>query len=185
MTIPRPTPTQHEVFFEDQEIIVSKTDPQGRITYANDVFQRIAGYTEAELIGQPHNIIRHPDMPAAVFQLLWGTVQDGREIFAYVKNMTRTGDQYWVFAHVTPSYDEIGDHVGYHSNRRVPGRDAIEQIAPLYQTLRSIELKAANPRDGQQAAFEQLVKLLTEQQTDYSRFVFHLSEETQLSHALS
>ena len=184
MTIPQPSPTQREVFFEDHEIIVSKTDPKGRITYANDVFQRVAGYTEAELIGQPHNLIRHPDMPAAVFKLLWDTVMDGREIFAYVKNMTRKGDHYWVFAHVTPSYDENGKHVGYHSNRRVPGRDAIEQVTPLYQTLRSIELKADNPKDGTQAASDQLVTLLSEQQTVYSRFVFQLSEETRLSHAL-
>lgn len=184
MTVPQPNPTQREVFFEDHEIIVSKTDPKGRITYANDVFQRIAGYTEAELLGQPHNLIRHPDMPAAVFKLLWDTVMDGREIFAYVKNMTKHGDHYWVFAHVTPSYDESGNHVGYHSNRRVPGRDAIEKVIPLYQTLRAVELQAANPRDGMQAAFDQLANLLSEQQTDYSRFVFQLSEETQLSHAL-
>ena len=184
MTISRPNPTQREVFFEDQEIIVSKTDPQGRIAYANDVLQRIAGFTEAELIGQPHNIIRHPDMPSAVFKLLWDTVMDGREIFAYVKNMARSGDHYWVFAHVTPSYNQDGDHVGYHSNRRVPGRDAIDKVIPLYESLRETERRADNPRVGMQDAFDQLRTLLTGQQTDYSRFVFQLSEETQLSHAL-
>jgi len=184
MSAKKVIPTQNEMFFEDHEIIVSKTDPRGIITYANDVFQRVAGYTEEELLGQPHNLIRHPDMPACVFKLLWDTIKSGKEIFAYVKNMARNGDHYWVFAHVTPSYDANGSIVGYHSNRRVPSRDALDKIQPVYAQLRDIELQAANPRDGMNQAFEQVVKLLEDSETDYSNFVFNLSEETQLCHAL-
>ena len=111
-----PSPTRKEVFFPDSEIIVSKTDLKGRITYANQTFCHVAGYDEAELLGQQHSIVRHPDMPRAVFKLLWDTLGEGKEIFAYVKNMTKHGDYYWVFAHVTPSYDGAGKLVGYHSS---------------------------------------------------------------------
>ena len=94
-----------ERFFDKDEIIVSKTDLKGRMTYCNDVFLRIAGYTEQELLGQPHSIIRHPDMPRCVFKLLWDTIGAGKEIFAYVINRAKNGDHYWVLAHVTPSRD--------------------------------------------------------------------------------
>ena len=90
--------------FGEDEIIVSKTDLTGRITYANDVFLRISGYAEAEVLGQPHSIIRHPGTPRAVFSLLWRTIESGREIFAYVVNRAKNGDHYWVLAHVTPTF---------------------------------------------------------------------------------
>lgn len=127
------TPTSTEVSFHEPDLIVSKTDLKGRLTYVNEVFCKIAGYTEAELLGQPHSIIRHPDMPRAVFKLLWDTVLAGREIFAYVKNMAKNGDYYWVLAHVTPSYDEQHQIIGFHSNRRVPDRAIVANtIVPLY-----------------------------------------------------
>src|SRR5208337_1146296 len=112
----RVTPTTTERFFNTDDIIVSKTDLTGRITYANKVFCDICGYSEAELVGAQHSIIRHPDMPRAVFKLLWDTIQEGREIFAYVKNMAKNGDYYWVFAHATPSYDAAGRIIGFHSS---------------------------------------------------------------------
>ena len=87
--------TGHEVFFDDDEIIVSKTDLTGKITYANDMFLRIAGYKEVEVLGQPHSLIRHPDMPRSIFKLLWDTISAGGEIFAYVMNRCKNGDHYW------------------------------------------------------------------------------------------
>jgi PAS domain S-box-containing protein len=96
------------------------------ITYANETFLKIAGYTEDEILGQPHNIIRHPDMPRCVFKLLWDTLEMKHEIFAYVKNMAKNGDFYWVFAHVTPTFNEHGTVIGYHSNRRVPERNQVD-----------------------------------------------------------
>ena len=79
------------------DIVVSKTDIKGRITYANQVFLDIAGYVEKEVIGRPHNIVRHPEMPRAVFKLLWDTISQGNEIFAYVVNRAKNGDHYWVW----------------------------------------------------------------------------------------
>lgn len=132
--------TGREVSFHEDEIIVSKTNLKGHITYANKLFLDIAGYTEEEVLNKPHNIIRHPDMPRVIFKLLWDTVKDGREVFAYVVNRCKNGDHYWVYAHVTPSRDMNGEIVGYHSNRRVPQKEILTQfIIPLYQQLKQAE----------------------------------------------
>lgn len=141
-------PTGRESFLDTEEIIVSKTDLKGRITYANDVFLRVAHMTEAEAIGAPHNVIRHPEMPRCVFQLLWDRIQGGSEIFAYVLNMAKNGDHYWVFAHVTPSRDGTGAIVGYHSNRRKPDPHQIAAIAPLYGKLHAIETADPDRKSG-------------------------------------
>jgi len=180
MTITRPTPTGREISFADDEIIVSKTDSRGVITYANEVFLRVAGYTEAEILGQPHNVIRHPAMPRAVFRLLWSTLQEGREIFAYVINLTKAGDGYWVFAHVTPSYDARHQVTGYHSNRRVPYPDALPKVKSLYATLLAEERKHANPRAAADAGFALLSQQLAGLGLDYDQFVFGLSNRTTL-----
>ncbi len=163
-----------ERFFDADEVIVSKTDLQGRITYANRVFQRVAGYTEEELMGAPHSIVRHPDMPRCVFKLLWDTLAAKQEIFAYVVNKAKNGDHYWVFAHVTPSYDVNGQLIGYHSSRRVPDRAAIDKVVPLYRTLRDIENKNADRKQGMNDAFAAVVALLTEKGIGYDEFVFSL-----------
>ena len=126
--------------FDADEIIVTKTDLAGKMTYCNRTFLKLAGYEERECLGVQHNLIRHPEMPRSVFKLLWDTLQAGEEIFAYVNNRSKNGDHYWVFAHVTPSYGTEGQVIGYHSNRRVPNRAVIdEHIAPLYAKLLDIE----------------------------------------------
>ncbi|MCC7010700.1 MAG: PAS domain S-box protein [Acidobacteria bacterium] len=176
----RPTPTGREVRFGENELIVSKTDLKGRITYANDVFERVSGYTAEELIGAPHNLIRHPAMPRCVFHLLWDTIAKGEEIFAYVLNLARSGDEYWVFAHVTPSFDPRGVHVGYHSNRRVPHGDAIAKIKPIYAALCAEERKHADRKDAIRASTALLVQQLGAAGLDYSQFVFSLSRHTTL-----
>ena len=171
----RIAPTRTERQFGEEEIIVSKTDLKGRIVYANDVFCRIGMYAEHELLGQPHSIVRHPDMPRCVFQLLWETIAEGREIFAYVKNMAKNGDYYWVFAHVTPSYDTQGKIDGYHSNRRRPDRAVLAKIEPLYARLLAEEARHADRKQGQAAGFALLQTLLAEQGMPYEEFVFKLA----------
>ena len=173
-------PTGRVVSFGEDEIIVSKTDLRGRITYANDVFQRVSGYSEAELLRAPHSIVRHPAMPRCVFKLLWDSISAEREIFAYVLNLAKNGDAYWVFAHVTPSYDLQGRHVGYHSNRRVPHPDALAAVEPLYAMLLEEERRAANREAGMRSAVRCLQRLLSEKGCDYDEFVFALSTFTSL-----
>ena len=129
-----------ELFLEDEEIIVSKTDTKGKITYVNRTFMRISGFNEGDLIGSPHNVVRHPDMPRGVFRLMWNTLQKGEEFFGYVKNRCKDGNFYWVFANVTPVYSPANQQlVGYFSVRRRPERKAIEVVTPLYQSMRDIE----------------------------------------------
>jgi PAS domain S-box-containing protein len=166
------TPINEEIIFSKDEIIVSKTDMKGRVTYANDVFCRVAEMTTREVIGQPHSIIRHPDMPRAVFKLLWDTIEAGAEIFAYVKNMSKSGKYYWVFAHITPSLGDHGQTIGYHSNRRSPGRKEIDIISGIYQALIAEENKHANSKTGMEASFALLVNMLKEQGKTYSEFVW-------------
>lgn len=168
-------PTGAERTFDASEIIVSKTDLTGRITYANREFMRIAGYSEQELLGAPHSLIRHPDMPRAVFKLLWDTLAARQEVFAYVKNMARNGDHYWVFAHVTPSVAADGTVIGYHSSRRVADRQVVEQvIAPLYRNLLAEENRHQNRKDGLGASWQMLADLLKDRGIGYDEFVFSL-----------
>lgn len=170
------TPTNEEVTFAEDEIIVSKTDEKGRLMYANDVFCRVAEMDTSEVIGEPHSIIRHPDMPRAVFKLLWDTIQSGKEIFAYVKNMSKTGKYYWVLAHVTPSLDNNNNVVGYHSNRRVPKKSALAIIEPLYKQLLAEEGKHSNAKVGMESSFNMLVGILEEKGITYDEFIWEVGK---------
>jgi PAS domain S-box-containing protein len=177
MRILKVRPTGVERFFGEDDIIVSKTDPRGIITYANDVFQRVSGYSEAELLGQPHNLIRHPEMPMCVFRVLWQTIAAGKEIFAYVVNQAKNGDHYWVFAHVTPTFDRSGRIVGYHSNRRPPSPSAVANIKPIYAALLAEERKHANSEQAIEAGLHLLARTLEEKGLGYEEFVFSLEQE--------
>lgn len=171
---PRVIPSGRERHFGEDEIIVSKTDLQGRITYANEVFLRVSGYAEDALLGAPHSLIRHPDMPRAVFKLLWDRLAGGHEVFAYVNNLAADGDNYWVHAHVTPSRDGTGRIVGYHSNRRVPDRRAVEAVAGVYQLLRDAERRHTDRREGLVASTALLEGTLAQLGKTYDEWVWSL-----------
>lgn len=160
--------------FRENDIIVSKTDTRGIMTYVNDVFLDVSGYRESEMIGRPHSIIRHPDMPRCVFKVLWDTISQGKEIFAYVLNRAKNGDHYWVFAHVTPNID-MEDHkiTGYHSSRRVPRKSAVEKIIPIYKALCEEERKYSGSKQIE-ASLQLLTDVLAKEGIDYGEFVFSL-----------
>ncbi len=164
-----------ERFFDEGEIIVSKTDKRGVITYANEVFLRVAGYSEEEILGKPHSIIRHPDMPRCVFKLLWDTLEAGDEIFAFVINKAKCGDHYWVLAHVTPTFGAQGQVIGYHSSRRVPERAAVDAVSGIYAELREVEASVADKRQGMNLATAALLEKLSGLEISYSQFVFSLT----------
>lgn len=168
------TPTGVERRLGTDELIVSKTDPAGRIRYTNRTFAAISGFSEDELLGAPHSIVRHPEMPRAVFKLLWDTVGAGQELFAYVVNLCRNGDHYWVLAHVTPSFDAAGSIVGYHSNRRAPSPQAVATVRALYARLLEIERRAADRAVGLRESTEALQDFPREKGTTYERFIFSL-----------
>ena len=158
-----------ELTFEDDEFIVSKTDLSGKITYGNDLFIRISGYSERELLNKPHNILRHDDMPKIIFKLLWERIKEGKEIFAYVQNRTKSNDYYWVFAHVTPSFDGSGNIIGYHSVRRKPTTEALDTIKAFY-----IQLLNAERHGGINSSKILLDKTLSSSGKDYDQFIISL-----------
>lgn len=168
--------TGTEVLFNENKTIVSKTDLKGRITYANDVFQQVAGFSELELLGQPHSIIRHPDMPRCVFKLLWDTLASGNEIFAYVINRCKNGDHYWVYANVTVSRASDGSVISYHSSRTVPNRAVLNSaIIPLYKALLAEEKRHSNAKQGMNASFQMVLDLLAKENLGYDEFLFSLA----------
>jgi len=153
----------------DNDFIVSKTDTSGKITYCNRIFMEMAGYQEDELLGVNHNIIRHPDMPRGAFKLVWDTIQEGKEIFAFVKNLRKDGGFYWVFTHITADYDHNKNIVGYTSVRRAPNKSAIAAIVPLYEKMIQVEKSA-----GIDASIQILLDFLNANNVEYSPLILSL-----------
>ena len=137
-----------ETQFEVHELFFSTTNSKGVILHGNDVFVRISGYSEDELIGAPHSVVRHPDMPRCVFQLLWETIQAGHSIAAYVKNLAKDGSYYWVLALVIPIDD------GYLSIRLKPTSALFPVVQSLYEKLLGIEAAIATEPKRRPAAME-------------------------------
>ncbi len=167
------TPTTQERVMRENDFIVSKTNPKGIITYGNPIFIEFSGYSEEELLGSQHNIIRHPDMPRAAFKLAWDTIQSGKEFFAYVKNMSKDGGFYWVFTHIAPDFARDGSIVGYTSVRRCPKRSAIEKIEPVYRQMLQAE-QAAGTRDAIAAGTAVLLDVLKQTGMAYEELAFAL-----------
>lgn len=164
----------NEVLFGEEKIIVSKTDPKGRLTYVNRIFVEVSGFRRRELLGHPHSIIRHPDMPGGVFKLLWDTIVAGNEIFAYVKNVTKDGGYYWVLAHVTPTFDASRRIVGFHSSRRCPDRTAIKRIEPVYRAMRTMERGDLGKAAAAAASLASLHEQLSEAGVTYEEYVWRI-----------
>lgn len=139
--------TNHEVELRPDDHICSKTDLKGRITYINKDFLDISGYTEAELLGEPHNIIRHPDMPEEAFADLWRCLKAGRPWIAIVKNRCKNGDHYWVEAHATPIYEE-GKVSGYMSTRRKATRAQIDAASNAYAKFKTGNAQGLSIENG-------------------------------------
>jgi PAS domain S-box-containing protein len=166
-------PTQHERVLREDDFLVSKTDLKGRITYGNRIFIEYSGYAENELLGSQHNIVRHPDMPRGVFKFLWDAVQQKKECFAYVKNMSQDGGYYWVFANVTPSLNTKGEIEGYFSVRRKPKASAIAVVSGLYRQMLEEE-RRAGPRDACAASLALLTGTLAQKGVTYESFILSI-----------
>ncbi|PHS24737.1 MAG: hypothetical protein COA84_08680 [Robiginitomaculum sp.] len=165
------------------DLLVTKTDKKGRLTYASKAFQRIAELTEAEMLGQPHNIIRHPDMPRAIFYHLWTYISKGEEVFAFVKNRTNSGGFYWVLAHVTPITSmDTGEIYGYHSSRRRMPSHVRTDVEALYAHLCKIESEIGHPKEAAMAAHKVLLdKIGAQSSTDYTKWLFNLVSQQSIA----
>jgi len=159
------TPKNSEQTFSENVLLVTKTDLKGKITYANRGFMDIVQMSEKELLGAPHNIIRHPDMPKIIFKYLWSYLQDKKEIHAYVKNICKNGSYYWVLANITPSYFK-NKVIGYHSARRKPSKESLAIIIPLYKKLLSAEKSG-----GISASEKIMTDLLKQKGVNYDEFI--------------
>ncbi|MBS4068815.1 MULTISPECIES: PAS domain-containing protein [unclassified Sulfurimonas] len=157
---------------KDEDFIVSKTDLKGRIVYSNQIFMDMAEYTEDELLGKPHSIIRHPDMPKAVFRHLWNVIPTKQEIFAFVINKTKNNNDYWVYANVTATVDINGKIVDYYSVRRKPNPKALAVIIPLYKKMMEVEKSS-----GIDASFKVLTDILAEKGVSYDELVISLQNQ--------
>ncbi|WP_456465808.1 methyl-accepting chemotaxis protein [Persephonella sp.] len=150
-----PEPTNKESLFKPDEIFFSSTDLKGIILSGNDVFQRISKYSMEELLGSPHNIIRHPDMPKIIFKLLWDYIQSGKSIVAYVKNLAKDGNYYWALATIIPIKDKEGNIAEYISIRIKPTTKFFEKIPPIYEHLLHIEKEK-----GMEESYEALMEII-------------------------
>ncbi len=156
------TPIDKEIKLDPKRYIVSETDAKGKITYCNDYFMEVSGYSEKELIGKPHSIVRHPDMPKVVFKLLWETISKGKNINAVVKNLAKDGRYYWIFTEFeSRKNQDTGEIIGYHADRKSISPHVLEIIADLYAKLLEIEKK-----DGVEASEKYLVEFLKERGDD-------------------
>jgi len=162
-------PNNNEKQLSADEFIVSKTDKNGKIIYGNKIFIKISGYSEAELLGKPHSILRHPEMPKIIFKYLWDRMKAKKEIFAYVKNLCKDGSYYWVLANVTVTLDANDNVIDLHSVRRKPSSKAMQVIPALYK-----ELLEAEKSGGMEASEKLLNSTLKAKGESYDDFVFNL-----------
>lgn len=167
MTTQTPTPIENEIKLNTKRYIVSKTDSKGFIEYGNDYFVEISGYTEAQLIGQPHSIIRHPDMPKIVFKMMWDRINKGQNIMAVVKNLAKDGSYYWVVTEFEPKVDPITNEIISHTAfRKAAPQNAIDTMVPIYAKLIEIEKEG-----GIQASEKYLRGFLEDNNTTYDEFI--------------
>lgn len=130
----RPTPINEEVSF-DGRALISETDTKGIITYVNRKFCEMSGYSKEEIIGQPHSILRHPDMPSAAFKQMWETIKNGEIWEGYVKNLRKDGKFYWVIVNIVPKSDESGNIIGYIASRKIPDKNMLKIVINDYHHM--------------------------------------------------
>ncbi len=170
-------PDPKEIKLSDVLSIYSKTDLRGNITYCNSYFTEVSGYTQEELIGSPHNIIRHPDMPRVIFKLMWERLKQHKDILAVIKNRAKNGDYYWVTTLFEIKYYPFEKQAeGYLAIRKAAPRKAVEAVIPLYKKLIQIE-----HRDGIRASQEYLDNYFKEKNTDYDTYMKELVEDKGLT----
>ena len=164
-----------EVHFSPTDVIVSATDPQGILLYANDAFVRLSGYSRKELMGKPHSILRHPDMPKAIFQLLWNKLLGGESLYAFVKNRTKQGNYYWVKAYAVPVKNN-GITEKFISYRQPLNNYAKATLTLLYATLVEYEKTHSS-----EASLEFFVNYLDERNMTYNDFIDRLTQEKEVT----
>ncbi len=170
----RPIPKNNEIILDPLKTIMSKTDKKGIIEFANDYFMEVSGYKEWELMGQPHNVIRHPDMPKIIFKFLWQRLDEGRNIHAIVKNLAKDGSYYWVVTDFQTGYDIDNNVVAYYSRRKAIPDNVKTHFTDLYNKLIEIEKVG-----GMQASGAYLSGLLSDASISYDDYILNIFNLTE------
>ena len=156
---------------KDDDFIISKSNLRGAVTYTNKTFIDMSEYSYDEILHKPHSLLRHPEMPKAVFNYLWKNITKQKEVFAFILNQTKYQNEYWVYANITASVDKDNKHTGYYSVRRAPNLKALETIVPLYKEMLEIET-----RYGVNASLNVLTNVLNERGVSYDEFIISIQE---------
>lgn len=168
-----------EVTWDKTQVIMSKTNAFGIIEYANEVFVDVSGYEDYELMGQPHNIIRHPDMPKVIFKVLWENLKQGKNFHAIVKNLAKSGRYYWVITDFDIARDENGVIVNYFARRQAVPQEVVSlHIEPLYKKL--LQIEAAS---GVEFSEKYLIGFLEEKNRSYVEYIKELIYEHEKAQA--
>ncbi len=169
--IQRPIPTENEIVLDSAKYMLSKTDPFGNIEYCNDYFVQISGYAEHELVGKPHSIVRHPDMPGAIFELMWEHLHYRKPISLFIKSLAKDGSYYWTFTEINvrinKAIDEVEGYFGYQKNAQ---RYLIPQIEAFYDKLLKIEKES-----GLDASSKYLSSYLEEREQSWESYMEELT----------
>ncbi len=170
--ITRPEPINKEIEIDPKRYIMSKTDAKGVIEYGNEYFVEISGYKECEIVGQPHNIIRHPDMPKIIFKLMWDRLENRKNIYALVKNLAKSGRYYWVMTDFDIKIDKAtNETIGYFAYRRTAPKQAVKQIEKLYAKLVEIEKER-----GMAGSEKYLMGFLEERGQTYDQYIDEITK---------
>jgi len=172
-------PSGNEIKISPRDILVTRTDHQGVINYCNDTFLEVTGYTEREVIGANHNIVRHPDMPKVIFHLMWKSIKKRKNITSVLKNIAKNGNHYWVITDFKTDEDFSGSIKNHTAYRRAIPKNLIETIEPLYQTLLKIEQE-----QDMDASIKYLNRYLADRDMDYNQFIENLLQETPMTELL-
>lgn len=162
----KPTPIDEMIELDKERYLISSTDTRGIITSVNPYFQSVSGYTTGELIGSPHNIVRHPDMPRVIFKMMWDRIKSGKNMAAVVKNLSKDGRYYWVVTDFQVQTDSKGEISGFTAFRRAADKDTINTIVPIYEKI--IE---AEQIGGIEAGEHELNMILKQKSMSYSDFL--------------
>ena len=159
--------TFKQIKLDELQPIVTRTDLKGNIKYTNHYFKKITGYTEEELVGKQHNIIRHPDMPKIIFTLIWQRIKDNQDILAIVKNRTKDGNYFWITTSFKTTHSEATKKEnGYMAIHYAAPKQAIKEVEPLYKKLLEIEKS-----EGEIASVKYLLDFFEENDTNYDNYV--------------
>lgn len=176
----KPIPIDEKIELDPERYFISSTDLNGIITSVNIYFSKISGYSEKELIGSPHNIVRHPDMPRIIFKTMWDRIQTGKNMCAVIKNLAKDGRYYWVVTDFEILKNDIGEPIGYRAFRRAAKDETIKTVEPIYNRLLEAEKEG-----GILASKDELNKILRKKNMNYDDFINNEIKKSGLKGAFS